>query len=590
MLKKFLITVLGSIAGVWIAIGIGVLAMVCLFGAIAQGFSESKPAGEVQKHSALWLDLAGNMPERYQPADIWQLLQESEAAGESLVDVLDAIRLAASDSKIDGIYMTSGAGGGLGAGTAAREEIVAALRDFKKSGKWIVAYGDTYSQGDYMLASLADSLYLNPSGSVDVHGVASQVPFFTGLMDKLGVKMQVVRVGTYKSAVEPFMAETMSEASREQTTVMVDSIWSYVSGVIGAQRRVTPAAVNGWADSVSFTWSATRLLDSGVVGSLTYRRLADDAVKDLCGLDSDDDLRLVTPGEYMASRKPVSAAKKHIAVLVAAGDIVDAGEGGIVAESMVPEILALADDDNVGALVMRVNSGGGSAFASEQIWEALEYFKSTGKPFYVSMGDYAASGGYYISCGADRIYADHTTLTGSIGVFGMIPDVSGLVTDKLGIRFSTVATNPNGAVTAPVEPLNAAQLRGLQASVEDVYDQFTSRVAAGRDMPQDSVKRIAEGRVWTGGSALDLGLVDAIGGLRDAVRDIADESGIDPDKVVYYPDVKADFLAEFIRSTRGSVPMGSATVDGSTLRLLRFMDYLQHMPRVQARMMPVEIH
>ncbi len=588
MLKKFVISMLGSIAGVWIAIGIGFLAVMGIVGAIAGASAET--ASKPQKHSALHLDLTGVMPERYQPADIWQMLSESEHGGEALVDVLDAIRIAASDSKIEGIYITAPAGG-LSAGLASREEIITALRDFKRSGKWVVAYGDSYGQGDYMLASVADTVMLNPMGTVDVHGMYQALMYFAGLMQKMGVKAQIVRVGTYKSAVEPFMLDGMSEASREQTTVMLDSLWRYAGGVIADGRDVTMATVDSWADSIISSWSAPRIMEAGAVTSLCYRRQADDRVRELCGLDSDDELRLVSPSQYIASRKAVSESKSHVAVLVAAGDIVDTGSGGIVGDKMVPEILRLADDDNVAALVLRVNSGGGSAYASEQIWEALEYFKSKDKPFYVSMGDMAASGGYYISCGADRIYADHSTLTGSIGVFGMIPDLSGLVTDKLGINISTVATNPDAAVAAPFVPLNARQIAALQSSVDDIYETFTSRVAEGRGIAQDSVKLIAEGRVWPGGSALRLGLVDELAGLRKAVTDIAAEAEVDPDKVVYYPRTDGDMFAELMRlyGSEAAVAIGTARVDASTLRLLRLMDYLQHMPRVQARMMPIEI-
>lgn len=588
MLKKFLITMLGSIAGVWIAIGIAFFCLFGIIGALMGGQSEVKTS--VEKHSALHIDLRGNMPERFQPGDIWQMLRDSEADGEALVDILDAIRLAANDSKIDGIYITSGLGAGASAGMAAREEIVEALRDFKKSGKWIVAYGDTFGQGDYLLAAQADSVFLNPAGAVDVHGMASRIPFFRQLMDKLGVRMQIVRVGTFKSAVEPFMTDDMSPASRLQTQVMLDSLWSYAAGAISAGRGVTPAAINLWADSIMPTWSADRVLDASAVTSLLYRRNADDAVRALCDIDSDDDLRLVTPSAYMAAQKSVDPAKKHIAVLFAVGDIVDSGEGGIVAESMVPQILDLADDDNVGALVLRINSGGGSAYASEQIWEALEYFKSKDKPFYVSMGDYAASGGYYIACGADRIYADRTTLTGSIGVFGMIPDVSGLVTDKLGVHFGSVATNPDALIASPFGALTPVQQNALQRSVDDIYDLFTSRVAEGRGMPQDSVKLIAEGRVWPGGAAKSLGLVDCIGSLRRTISDIASEADIDADKVVFYPEVQDELLSQLIRQARNGASVGGVAVDASTLRMLRFLDYMRRLAPVQARMEPVEIY
>ncbi len=572
MLKKFFISMLGTIAGFWISLFLAVIVGVAVVGAIIASGSGSKP--EISKNSILYLDLSGNIPERYQPADIWQMLRDVDGSGEALADILSAIRLAKNDAKINGIYINAQ---GAAAGMASREEIVAALRDFKSSGKWIYAYSDGYSQGDYLMSAVADSVFLNPIGGVDVHGVATSIPFFKGLMDKLGVKMQIVRVGTFKSAVEPFMTTEMSPASRLQNQVMVDSLWQYMTSVISESRGVTAASVNQWADSLLSTRSGQGALDVKAVSALRYRRQVEATLRAKSDVDDDDDLPLVTPSDYMAAQKTFSANKKHVAVLFACGDIVDSGEGGIVGEKMVPEILSLADNDNVKAMVLRVNSGGGSAFASEQIWEALEYFKSRGKTLYVSMGDYAASGGYYISCGADKIFADRTTLTGSIGVFGMIPDFSGLVTDKLGVRFSIVETNPNAAFPDPMKAMTPEQAALMQGSVERTYDLFTSRVAEGRGISQDSVKSIAEGRVWTGGAALRLGLVDAMGGLEAAVEEVAAKAGLDSDNVVYYPAVDDKFS------------IGSMEVSSGALRIMQFLEGLRTMNPVQARMMPVEV-
>lgn len=579
MLKKFFISMLGTIAGFWISLFLAVIVGISVIGTIVSSTTSSKPS--ISKNSILYLDLSASIPERYQPSDIWQIIQDKEQDGDALIDILDAIRLAANDSKIEGIYINAA---GSSAGVATREEIVDALRRFRESGKWIYAYGDTYTQGDYLLASVADSVFVNPAGAVDMHGVATETPFFKGLLDKLGVKMNVVRVGTFKSAVEPFINNQMSDASRLQNQVMVDSIWDFMRTTIADARGVSESKVTLWADSIMATWPAEADLNEGAVSALRYRRIVEDRLRELCDLESGDDLPLVTPTEYMSAQKGANVGKDHVAVLFAFGDIVDKGEGGIVAETMVPEIISLADDDNVQAMVLRVNSGGGSAFASEQIWEALEYFKSKDKPLYVSMGDYAASGGYYISCGADRIFADHTTLTGSIGVFGLIPDFSGLVTDKLGITFSTVQSNPNATFPSLTGGLTPAQTAALQRSVEDIYEQFTSRVAEGRHMAQDSVKLIAEGRVWTGGAALGLGLVDEIGGLTDAVEAICDEVGIDTDQVVYYPAVEEKLLAGILADARRNVTVGSVTADRRLLMMMKALDRISTMNPVQARM------
>lgn len=575
---------LGTIAGFWISIFLAFLVCASVIGAIIASGSDDKPS--VGKNSILYLKLDGTIPERVQPTDVWQMLQDIEDNSESLDDIVKSIRLAKDDSKIKGIYIDSY---GSAMGTASREEVIEALREFKESGKWIYAYADAYSQGDYLLASLADSVYVNPMGGVDVHGVASQIPFFKNLLDKVGVKMQVVRVGTFKSAVEPFMTTEMSPASRLQTQVMIDSIWNYMTGVITASRGVSTSNVNMWADSLMALWPQHKLLASKAVDFAQYRRLMENELREKIGIKDDEDLPFVLPSEYMAAQKSYSSDKQHIAVLYAVGDIVDSGEGGIVGATMVPDIVKLADDKNVKGLVLRVNSGGGSAFASEQIWDALEYFKSKGKPFYVSMGDMAASGGYYISCGADKIYADHTTLTGSIGVFGLIPDFSNLATEKLGVTFATVQTNANAAFPSVMTGLSEQQIDALQKSVENTYDQFTYRVAQGRDMSQDSVKMIAEGRVWTGGAALGLGLIDEIGSLNAAVTAIADELGMDADKVVTYPNIEDKFFAQFLSKARKNMDIGNVTLDSRCVNILRMLDRLQTMNPVQARMPEMKI-
>ena len=442
-----------------------------------------------------------------------------------------------------------------------------------------------------LITSPRETTSCNPVGDVDIHGVGMQSPFFKGLLDKLGVKMQVVKVGTYKSAVEPFILDSMSEPARRQNQIYVDSIWNFYATTVAHNRDVTPAVVSAWADSLTFAWTAEHAVSSQIVTETAYRRTVEDMLRDLTDVDRGNDLRLVSPAAYMESHKNklASASDKHIAVLYAVGDIVDSGEGGIVGSTMVPQILDLADDDDVAALVLRVNSGGGSAFASEQIWEALEYFKSKDKPLYVSMGDYAASGGYYISCGADRIYADATTLTGSIGVFGMIPDLSGLVTGKLGVTFSTVASSPNATFMTVTGPMTAGQKASMQRHVEDTYDLFTSRVAEGRGMSVDSVKAIAEGRVWIGSSALELGLVDKLGSLNDAVSELASEIDLDPDQWVAYPDVKNDLLERLLEETSQLQSKGGITLDSEMLRWLLVAKRISDMEPVQARMPEIVI-
>lgn len=579
MLKRFFISMLGTIAGLWIAITIFIIGGIAI---VAAAIGSSSKTNVVDDKSILYLNLTGDITERLEEQNFVDFVRDFESRGQSLEQMLSSIRLAASDRKISGIYIDAA---GSGMGVASRQELIEALHQFKESGKWIYAYADSYSQGDYLVASVADKIFLNPVGNADIHGVGMQTPFFTGLLDKLGVKIQVVKVGTYKSAVEPFILTSMSEAARRQNQVYVDSIWNFYANTIAANRDVTPATVSEWADSLTFAWTAEHAADSRIVTETRYRRSVEDMLKSLTDVDSDDDLRLVTPETYLEAnaKKLASASKDHVAVLYAVGDIVESGEGGIVGSTMVPQIIKLADDDNVAALVLRVNSGGGSAFASEQIWEALEYFKSTDKPFFVSMGDYAASGGYYISCGADRIYADATTLTGSIGVFGMIPDLSGLVTGKLGITFSTVASSPNATFMSLTQPMTSEQLKAMQSYVEDTYDKFTTRVAEGRHMSVDSVKSIAEGRVWIGSSAVELGLVDELGSLDATVKAIAEEVGLPYDAWVAYPEIKNDFIERLLEQTSQLKAQG-ITLDPEMVKYLVAAKRITELEPVQARM------
>mgnify|MGYP001534589849 FL=1 len=474
---------LGTMAGLWVA-----LFLLFFAGMLALGIAIGKGSGDsmvkVEKHSALYFDLSGEVAERVQPADFMQLLQQAENNTPTLEDMLLALKAAADDDKIEGLYLNCS---GAAMGMAAREELLEAIYAFQESGKWVYAYSDNYGEGDYMIATTADCVALNPVGSIDIHGLGGMSPFFKGLLDKVGIKMQIIKVGTYKSAVEPFILTSMSEPAKEQMQQYLDSIWSYMSATMADNRGLSVDSIRAMASQMISTRQAETFIADGLADTLVYRRQSDDILRDYLGLDADKDLRLVAPADYLTAKNIINdkGGSDHIAILYAIGDISDSGKEGIVGPDMVGNIVSLANDDHVKGMVFRVNSPGGSAFASEQIWEALEYFKSKGKPLYVSMGDYAASGGYYISCGADSIFADRTTITGSIGVFGMIPDLSGLVTDKLGVTFTTVETNPNAAGINGLEPMTPAQHAAMQQSVDNIYELFTSRVAQSRGLSQD---------------------------------------------------------------------------------------------------------
>ncbi len=577
---------LGTVAGIWVAIIIAVIGGIMLVVAIG---SSTDSAVKVESRSILYLDLSGSIPERAQKQDFFTMIQNIDNDTPTLDDMIRALAAAADDKDISALYLNCG---GSAMGTASREELLQAIYGFKFSGKPVIAYADSYAQGDYLIASAADSIFLNPMGAINIHGVGAMTPFFKSLLEKVGVKMQIVKVGTFKSAVEPYILNSMSEPARLQMQQYVDSIWAFTYGTIAENRSISPDTIRAWASDVMATWQAPRFIEDHLADNLLYRRQAENYLKDLTDIDTDGKLRFITPGDYLSARGGLerSASRKHIAVYYCIGEIVDSGDEGISGAVVPGDIVKLADDKNVEGLILRVNSGGGSAFASEQIWESLQYFKSKGKPFYVSMGDYAASGGYYISCGADTIFADRTTLTGSIGVFGMIPDFSGLLTDKLGVHFSTVESNPNAVGLTTVEPMSPEMAAAMQRSVEKTYDLFTRRVAEGRGMTQDEVKSIAEGRVWIGGKAVELGLVDYLGSLDDAIYAMASELVLDPEHVVRYPRYDEKIWEKIIRDAGGLDGIKAYSgLDEETLRLLSIVKSLREMNPIQARMETVTI-
>ncbi len=584
MIKKFFLTMLGTIAGIWVSIIVFVLGSIIAIGIlVGKNADTSAIAGG---DSILRIDLSGQIVDRVQPGSFMDVLMSaSEGNTQGLDDLVAAIMKARDDKKIKGIFLDCS---GSSSGIATRAELLEALRYFKEdSSKWIYSYADSYAQGDYLLASVSDKIYLNPIGEVDIHGLQSMVMFYKGLMDKLGVEMQVVKVGTFKSAVEPFLRTDMSEANREQTRIYVDQIWDDIAGNIAANLSLTPADVNLWADSLASTWAPEIYVDRKMVSELKYRSQVEEILRKQMKLDKDDKLPYVSPSEYLASKiDPFESKGKHIAVLYAVGDIVVSGEGGIVSETLVPQIEKLAADDDVKGLVLRVNSGGGSAFASEQIWKALEDFEAKDKPFYVSMGDYAASGGYYISCGADSIFADATTLTGSIGIFGMIPSAEKLLNDKLGLTTDIVASNPNAVVAAPYRPYSPTQIAAMQKYVERGYATFTGRVAEGRKMEIDSVLKIAEGRVWDGQSALRIGLVDKIGSLQYAIDAMARRLDMKPSETVSYPALEEDFWATVLKESQSmSVEINGIPAE-DIATALRAARALRDADPIQARMEP----
>lgn len=592
---------LGSLAAIWLTfllLGVFFISMVAVSITSLSSGLKSVGTGEVKKGSVLVINLDKAIEERRTPVSLSDAIANGGVTRtQSLSELVDVIYRAAHDSRIKGIYIDSeGSSGGM----ASLQAINEALNYFKSQpDKWIMAYGDNYSQADYYISSSANEIWLNPQGAVDIHGLSGTTLFYTGLLEKLGVKVQVLRVGTFKSAVEPFILKEMSPASREQQEVYMNSIWRSMAGDIAQNRATSVEQVNQWADDFVFTMPATQILDEKIISSLGYRHEAESHLAELAGKDSFDEVNTVTVGEYAATfdhsdfsyipgvKSPKSG--NVIAVLYAVGEISDSGNSGIVGNDMVDEIFSLIDNsDDLAGLILRVNSPGGSAFASEQIWEALQQFKErTGLPFYVSMGDVAASGGYYISCGADRIYAQPTTITGSIGIFGMIPDIHGLLADKLGITTSTVQTNANGNFPTILAPMSPEQTAKMQAYVERGYETFTARCAAGRHISQDSIKMIAEGRVWDGAIAQKIGLVDRMGSLRNAIADMVSDLSLDAYRVVEYPKVESKWWEELLTLDELSEQSG---ISVETLQLYNHLERIKNAPRVQCRVETIVIN
>ena len=560
-MKDFIKYTMATVVGlVLVSIIMGILTFVSMAGMIAsEGMSSP-----IEKKSVLRITLKGSITERAGEENPLSKLGGETTQQIALDQALQALEKAAKNDKIEGIYME---GGILSAYPAEVQELRQALLKFKKSGKWIIAYADTYSRSAYYLCSVADKVYLNPIGMLDWSGLSSNPMFFTGLMKKLGIKMQVFKVGTYKSAVEPYIAEQMSDANREQVSSYQQSIWNNMLKDVAKSRKTTAEALNSLADSLTILSGPEASVKGGLVDKLCYQDEVKKILKNKAKMEEDESLRFVSISDVALSEELNDKVDDEIAVYYAYVEIKEDITGGFAQESaitskqMTKDLQELREDDDVKAVVLRVNSPGGSAYASEQIWREVQLL-SKEKPVIVSMGALAASGGYYISCGANKIFAEPTTLTGSIGIFGMIPDATELLTDKLGLSFDVVKTNAHSDFGAMGRPLNESECRLMQAYINQGYELFTGRVAQGRKISQDSVKAVAEGRVWTGEQAMKIGLVDKLGNLNDAIAAAAKAAKIEKYSVGRYPEPapwfasllqekKADYMDSQMRSALG---------------------------------------
>lgn len=569
-------------AGIWLSVLIGGLLILLTVVALIKVLSPSPV--EVKPGTVLRIELSGTLVDRASEPTLLDLIDEEYNTYISLSDIVNSIQKAKTDSRIEGIVLDCAQ---FDAGLAQCEEIMAAIKDFRSAGKWVVAYSDMYSQGGYFIAASADEIIVNPVGMIDIHGLSATTFYLKDLLDKVGVEAQVVKVGTYKSAVEPFLLNGMSEANREQIDHFLGRIWGNMSATIAESRKISADSINLWADSYCFSQPADFYTTHKIVDRTAYRRQIDDMVKQRTGVS---EAQYVEFKDYLTAMKAEEntggKASKRIAVLYALGDITEDAADGIASDKIVPEILKLAEDSEIDGLVMRVNSGGGSAFASEQIWEALEQFKRSGKPFYVSMGDMAASGGYYISCGADRIYASPLTLTGSIGIFGVIPNVEPLLSDKLGVNVVTVETN-SGSFPTLFSPMTPGQRDAMQAYVDRGYQLFVDRCATSRGKTFDQIAEVAQGRVWDGQSALEFGLVDELGGLRSAIDGMAKKLGVNYSdlEIVQYPEINEEWWAAFANLENQQMYSAlSGIIDPQSALYAKMVSRLRNMYPLQCRM------
>lgn len=571
-----------SALGVFIAAGLISIAFVFTLIGIA-GSMSSTPDYSPKSNTVYKLTLDGSLSDNTEENPLAILMGETNKAL-SLKDILSTIQTAKENKSINGIYIEAKS---LSAGSASLEAIRRALTDFKESGKFVVAYSDNYSQGGYYLCSVADKVFLNPQGTLGLVGMASQTMFYKELLKKIGVDMMIFKVGTYKGAVEPFMLDKLSDANREQIQSYMSTIWDNVTSGIAESRRIPVEDINNFANQGYAFASAEKTVECGLIDELKYRPEAEEYVKELAG---QSDKRLQTADiTKIKSIKTVNRDKAdRIAILYAEGEIkseVSSSPYNVeqaITEKVATELIKLKNDDNVKAVVLRVNSPGGSAFVSEQIWRQVVELKKV-KPIVVSMGDVAASGGYYISCAANKIVAEPNTLTGSIGIFGIFPNATGLF-DKLSLTTDIVKTNTYADLGDMSRPMREDEKVLIQSFVERGYDTFITRCADGRDMSKEAINEIGQGRVWTGEQAKERGLIDELGGINKAIETAASLADLSDYSLTYVSGTK-DFWKEFFEKQLGEVKVSIVkSVLGDEYEYFKTLNNVKSTAGIQARL------
>lgn len=582
-MKEFFKSLLASILGCSIVLGICFLIFFIVLAALS-----AKESYALKDNTVLALKLEGILSERVEEENpLLTMLNQNSEAQIGLDDIISSIKKAKENDKIKGIYINAGA---FSASNASLKEIRDHLIDFKESGKFIVAYSDVYTQGCYYLSSVADKLIMNPEGHLDLHGLSASPTFYKGLLDKIGIEMQIFKVGTFKSAVEPFMLNKMSDANREQVSSYIGDMWSTITSEISASRNISVEKLNVITDSLALFKKSEVCVQDGLVDTLMYEIGVREYLKTLLtGVEKAKDVRLASVKDMTTvSFENKSKSKDIIAVLYAEGSITDgSGTDGITSKRFVKELEKLKDNDKIKAVVFRVNSPGGSAYASEQIWKAVTDLKEK-KPVVVSMGDYAASGGYYISCNASKIIAQPNTLTGSIGIFGMFPNVEGL-TKKVGLTFDNVKTNAHADFGDMTRPMRDDEKAILQNYIERGYDLFLTRCSDGRGIAKNSLDSIAQGRVWTGNQAVKIGLVDELGGIDKAIEEAAKLANLEDYSLNSFPR-KRDFFESFLSDQKEELTTRAMKEYlGSDYQLFKTIKEIKEQDFIQARM-PYDIN
>lgn len=534
-MKSFFKTLIASFLGS--ALLLFVVTIIFVTSIIASIASSSETTIKIKPNSVLYMNLGYEIPERSNANDFGFVFDGSafkttDNAG--MNDILNNIKAAATDPNISGIFLELSS---IGTSTANIEEIRNQLKEFKKSGKFIISYGEAYTQSAYYLASVADEIYLFPDGIIDIHGIASQNVFYKNLFEKMDIEMQIIRPenNKFKSAVEPYFLDKMSEANREQTTELLNSVWNKICSDISESRDIDVETINDFADDLTLMFDPELALENNFIDGLIYK---DELIAKLNQYAQSENkkINLIKNRQYAKVRPELYTGSDKIGIIYASGQIYD-GEGdgaSIGSEPMSKALRAARNDKKVKAIVLRVNSPGGSAVASEVIRREVE-LAAKEKPVIVSMGNYAASGGYWISSSADYIFADQNTLTGSIGVFGTVPNFEGFLNNKIGLTFDEVKTNENSDFGSMTKALTPYQMQMMQKHVTDTYDDFITLVSTKRNLRKTFVDSIGQGRVWSGNDAIKIGLVDELGGIEKAVAYAAEKAGLESYSIKEFP-------------------------------------------------------